>query len=123
MPPPAVPRDAGIMKTISDEEIRVTRGRLQARGAELRERVQRVRRDLSRVTNPLPRDSTDAAIVLENDEILEAIEQSATAELRSIEQALERIEAGTFALCENCGRQITTARLRIVPHATLCLDC
>jgi len=111
------------MDILNDEEIRAARSRLQARSAELRDRVQRVRRDLARVTNPLPKDSSDAAIVVENDEILEAIEDAATSELRSIEHALERIDAGTFALCENCGRQISAERLRAVPHATLCLEC
>ena len=69
------------------------------------------------------KDSPDAAIGAGNDDVLEAIEEAATSELRSIEHALERIDAGTFALCENCGRGISAARLRAVPHATLCLEC
>lgn len=122
MPPAGRPRDAGAMN-ISDEEIRATRGRLRARGDELRDRVRRVRLDLARANYSLPKDSADAAIVIENDEILEAIEQAATSELQRIEEALHRIEAGTFAQCESCGRQIAAERLRALPHAIRCWDC
>ena len=111
------------MRNLNDDELRSTRKRLLARGAELRDRLQRVRLDLARESNPLPRDFADAAIVLENDEILAALENSAVSELRHIDAALERIDAGTFALCESCGREISADRLRAVPHATRCRDC
>jgi RNA polymerase-binding transcription factor DksA len=114
---------ARFMNTLSDEELRVTRSHLIARGDELRERVRRARLDLARAAEPLPRDSAEAAISVENDEILEAIEQSALSELECIDVALERIEAGTFAKCDECGQAIPAERLRLVPHATRCWDC
>jgi DnaK suppressor protein len=40
-----------------------------------------------------------------------------------IQQALQRIEAGTFGMCESCGGQIGAARLRARPVTTLCIDC
>ena len=108
------------MKILSDDELRATRNQLIMRGDELRDLL---RLDLARVTNPVPKDSADAAIAVENDEILEAIEQSALSELASIDLALERIEAGTFARCDQCGNAIPPERLRLVPHATRCWDC
>jgi DnaK suppressor protein len=108
---------------MSDEKLRATRERLLARGSELRERLGRVRLDLRRESNPLPRDLPDAAIVLENDEILAAIEETAVAELAQIDHALERMSAGTFAQCERCGHDISPERLQVVPHATRCLAC
>jgi RNA polymerase-binding transcription factor DksA len=108
---------------MSDDELRATRTRLMARSDELRERLQRVRLDLRRVSNPLPRDLSDAAIVVENDEILEAIEKSAVSELAHIDHALERMDAGTFARCEDCGREIPAERLRAVPYAGRCFGC
>jgi len=107
----------------ADDELRLTRDRLLIRSAELRDRLVRVRRDLARQDEPLPRDLSDAAIVLENDEILEAIEETALAELDHIHLALERMEAGTFALCEDCGREIGAERLRAVPYANRCRHC
>ena len=37
--------------------------------------------------------------------------------------ALERLEAGTFGICESCGGRIPPARLRARPVTTLCIDC
>jgi len=38
-----------------------------------------------------------------------------------IGHALERIDAGTYGLCERCGRPIEKARLKALPYASLCL--
>jgi DnaK suppressor protein len=40
-----------------------------------------------------------------------------------IKGALERIENGTFGICEECGEKISEKRLRARPVATLCIDC
>ena len=40
-----------------------------------------------------------------------------------IDEALRRIEDGTFGNCHSCGKQISTARLEAVPHARLCIEC
>jgi DnaK suppressor protein len=40
-----------------------------------------------------------------------------------IEAALERIERGTFGVCESCGGPIGAARLKARPVTTLCIDC
>jgi DnaK suppressor protein len=40
-----------------------------------------------------------------------------------IEQALARIEAGTFGQCLSCGQPISEARLRARPVTALCIDC
>ena len=111
------------MNTTSEDHLRSVRAKLIERGAELRERIDRVRGDLGRVREPLPRDSSDAAIALENDEVLQAIEQSAAGELRNIERALQRLEVGTFALCEKCGAGIDAERLGVIPYATHCRHC
>lgn len=41
----------------------------------------------------------------------------------AVDAALERISAGTYGFCVNCGNMIDTDRLNILPTATLCLDC
>ncbi|MFV0463202.1 MAG: TraR/DksA family transcriptional regulator [Nostocoides sp.] len=38
-------------------------------------------------------------------------------------QALERLDDGTFGLCESCGRPIEKLRLQAAPRATMCLEC
>ena len=38
-------------------------------------------------------------------------------------RALARIAAGTYGVCESCGRAIGKARLQAFPRATLCVEC
>jgi DnaK suppressor protein len=40
-----------------------------------------------------------------------------------IEEALTRLETGTFGKCTSCGRPISAARLRARPVTDLCIDC
>lgn len=44
-------------------------------------------------------------------------------ELQDIAAALERIEAGTYGVCINCGELVDPARLRAFPTAKRCLRC
>ena len=43
--------------------------------------------------------------------------------LRSIEHALEREARGELITCERCKGQISEARMRALPGATLCISC
>jgi DnaK suppressor protein len=43
--------------------------------------------------------------------------------LAKIEEALERVEGGTFGICEACGEEIGIKRLEARPVTTLCIDC
>lgn len=40
-----------------------------------------------------------------------------------VRHALERIELGTYGLCESCGEAIAPARLEAKPSVSLCLAC
>ena len=40
-----------------------------------------------------------------------------------IKEAIERIEQGTYGICEDCGEEISTERLKARPVTTLCIDC
>lgn len=52
-----------------------------------------------------------------------ALAANANSMLEQTERALERLEAGTYGLCENCGQPIGKARMQAFPRATLCVDC
>jgi DnaK suppressor protein len=43
--------------------------------------------------------------------------------LDQVDEALERMEAGTYGVCERCGQEIDFARLKAIPQATLCMTC
>ena len=44
-------------------------------------------------------------------------------ELEAIEEALQRLEHGTYGQCENCGLNIEPRRLEIMPETPLCRNC
>ena len=43
--------------------------------------------------------------------------------LRNIEEALWRIEHGTYGVCRDCGEPIAEARLNAIPWSRLCITC
>jgi len=43
--------------------------------------------------------------------------------LREIEDALERIEEGSFGICDRCGCKIPKGRLKVMPFSTTCVGC
>lgn len=69
--------------------------------------------------NHLADDATD---VMEQEKDL-ALRQNLEDRLRDIEQALDRMERGTYGICENCGRPIAPERLEVLPSARLCIEC
>ncbi|MDQ8701519.1 TraR/DksA C4-type zinc finger protein [Streptomyces sp. LHD-70] len=52
-----------------------------------------------------------------------ALAANAREMLEQTERALERLDAGTYGLCENCGQPIGKARMQAFPRATLCVEC
>jgi RNA polymerase-binding protein DksA len=40
-----------------------------------------------------------------------------------LDEALRRIENGTYGKCHSCGKQINLERLKAVPHASFCIEC
>ena len=43
--------------------------------------------------------------------------------LLRIEEALSRIESGSYGICTNCGNEIRPGRLKVMPWARYCIDC
>ncbi len=92
-------------------------------GAELREDVSRAREhngpELAGPA-PDPGDSSVADLIadIDNSELLRDAQ-----EIRELEAARQRIAAGTYGCCEDCGRDIDIERLRVQPTARRCIDC
>ena len=55
-------------------------------------------------------------------ELDQSVVQAARAELAECEAALERLDAGTYGVCEECGKPISGERLEALPFARYCLD-
>lgn len=52
-----------------------------------------------------------------------AVVQNEQALIEAVDAALARIAAGTYGVCQNCGLQISAARLEALPHAAVCVAC
>lgn len=54
---------------------------------------------------------------------LTGLAEAAASELRQVDDALARMDAGTYGVCANCGRPIPAARLQARPFAEYCVAC
>ena len=52
-----------------------------------------------------------------------SLEYSLELKLKDVNMALEKIENGTYGICENCGKEINEERLLVCPEAKTCLKC
>jgi DnaK suppressor protein len=103
------------------------KNRLRDRATQLREEVQRAR---ERSKQETPANIADRARDSEDDSFADLIVHTNLAEmdrdvdeLRMIDSALQRISAGTYGECADCGQPIATARLEAEPTAQRCVTC
>lgn len=54
---------------------------------------------------------------------LTGIAEAAASELRQVDEAIARADAGSYGVCASCGRAIPPARLEVRPFATHCVAC
>lgn len=50
-----------------------------------------------------------------------SIEQNVRDLIQKIDRALKRIVAGTYGICERCGKPIEKARIKALPYVDLCI--
>ncbi len=68
-------------------------------------------------------DEVDIASMEISQASLQKIGKRETYLLKKIDLALKKMEEGTYGECEECGEQISVARLMARPVAQLCIDC
>ncbi len=96
------------------------KAQLEAREAELKGRLARIEDELEQ---PVSERFEDQATEREGEEVLEDLGAAGQQELRMIDAALRRIEAGTYGICANCGDPISEERLDVLPATPMCLVC
>jgi DnaK suppressor protein len=68
-------------------------------------------------------DPTDRAALETDRNFLLRIRDRERKLIEKIKEALERIDQGSFGICEVCGKDISEERLMARPVTTLCIDC
>jgi DnaK suppressor protein len=94
------------------EELRMAAGRLTADAQEATER------ELSSAEQH-PSELASETIGLELDQ---SVQKHAELELAELEEAVKRVDSGSYGNCEACGKPIGEARLEAIPTARYCIE-
>ncbi|MGB5440195.1 MAG: TraR/DksA family transcriptional regulator [Gammaproteobacteria bacterium] len=107
---------------ISQDQLSNFRNQLKQRQSRLRAGLQQQKSIPERTDS----DSQDIELSYVSDQeqqVDEGINQQHLLELREIEAALQRMDAGHYGVCQDCGAPIGIKRLTAYPEARRCIDC
>ncbi len=90
---------------------------------EVHDKMRDVRTEGAAVTSQGVRDEAESSEAEIQDDIEFALLQMKAETLSKINEALERLERGTYGDCYECGNEISEGRLRALPFAVRCKDC
>jgi DnaK suppressor protein len=111
----------------TDEELAELRAGLKAEAVALRGEISQAEAGIvarlgDTVTEAGDDEADASSKVFEREHEL-SLTHNARELLEQAEHALTRIDAGTYGVCESCGKPIGKARLLAFPRATLCVEC
>lgn len=95
--------------------------KLLALKAEMTKRVNAIDKEIKH--EDMSSNWTEQATERENDEVLESLGNSSEEELIQINDALKRIDSGDYFSCSDCGEEIPSPRLELLPFSTRCVSC
>jgi len=104
-------------------KIKELKASLMQKERELEGRLHNINKEKQRRDGPLEADSSEQAISLQNNEVVDGLDELERGELVQIKQALERMTLGTFGVCTECGEKIAEKRLLALPFARNCVNC
>ena len=68
-------------------------------------------------------DIGDEAANIYNKQVLLSLNENERLRLKEVDESLDRIESGTYGICEECGGPISIKRLEVRPVAKYCVPC
>lgn len=104
---------------MSDDTAKI-KAQLEDRLRTLQERLGEINETLRQ---PEDDDIEEQAAEVDDDDILERMGRANRDEVRLIEEALRRIDEGTYGKCLICGRPIPDRRLQALPETETCMEC
>jgi len=116
--------------SLTSQELSLYRLQLQSLLDPLKEKVSELEAEATRPVaafanhqDRLPAHDAEPATRDTEDRVALAILGTEEHVLTEVGEAIARLDAGTFGVCEQCGRAITRARLDVVPYARHCIRC
>ena len=107
---------------IDRERYLLLKGMLEDRRREIHEKLRSLREQIP-VDAPDVKDAEEQSVDDFVQEVDLALMQMKSETLKKIDQAISRLEEGTYGRCDECDGEIPAARLRALPFAALCRDC
>jgi len=104
------------------ERLEFFRQLLHERLQEILGEADKTRNDMTGSAAPFP-DPTDRASLETDRNFTLRIRDRERKLILKIREALDRIDAGTYGVCELCGGKISEKRLIARPVTTMCIDC
>lgn len=114
---------ASFPSELPQERLDEMRARLQEQRLEITNLYNQDVRAGQESTDEPTEDIVDRANNSYNRELMFSISDTERLMLLQVEDALNRLEVGTYGRCTNCGNAINPLRLDAVPWARFCIDC
>jgi len=108
---------------MDQEKLLYFKGLLEGRLHALLEEAGKACNDMRQDSNGDFPDPTDRASLESDRNFLLRIKDRERKLILKVKEALDRIDNGTFGVCESCGRPISEKRLMARPVTTLCIEC
>jgi DnaK suppressor protein len=118
-----MPSTATKAARMTKKEMEKYRRLLEEKKAALSAELAKTRSAEEETTEESTQDIADKAVSSYTREFLYSLTDGERSTLLQIDDALGRVEDGSYGLCVNCGSLMTEKRLNAVPWAPYCLDC
>lgn len=118
-----MPSTAAKPAKMSKKELDKYRRLLDEKKASLSQEIAKTRSAEEETTEESTQDIADKAVSSYTREFLYSLTDGERTTLLQIDEALVRIDEGTYGFCTNCGQPMAEKRLTAVPWAPYCVDC
>ncbi|MBV9867125.1 MAG: TraR/DksA C4-type zinc finger protein [Abitibacteriaceae bacterium] len=123
-------KTTGPLQARQDLDIEYFKGLLLTERARLEEEREQIRSSALDVDGALPdegeggeEDTADLASSMMDKEMNLSVEDEIEDLLATVDRALQKIEEGTYGICDISGEKIPQSRLEIIPWAALTVEC
>lgn len=108
---------------LNKREVVKYRRLLEQKKSELSAELAKARSAEEETTEEATQDIADKAVSSYTREFLYSLTDGERTVLLQIDEALDRIDDGSYGFCQNCGAATSEKRLAAVPWAPHCVDC